>query len=165
MFELRRLTRDVLLEYNNNIMPPKPRAAGLDVVYPWENMSLSNLTKDLLLEYNNNIVPPQPHTVGLSMVYPWENISLSNLAKQLYLISLQSGYTGTQNEFMANFGAYLQNKEIIFNNYDNFPETGDNAYLYFDLDEKILYYWDNEYIPINTLLIENTILNAGSSTD
>jgi len=126
---------------------------------------LRKLTRDLLLEYNNNIMPPKPRAAGLGMVYPWENISLSNLTQQLYLIALQSGYTGTQNEFRANFGAYLQNKEIIFDNYDNFPEIGDNTHLYFDLDEKILYYWENEYIPINALLIENTILDAGSSTD
>lgn len=33
--------------------------------------------------------------------------------------------------------------------------------LYFDLDEKILYYWDNEYKPVNALLIANTILHGG----
>jgi hypothetical protein len=35
--------------------------------------------------------------------------------------------------------------------------------LYFDLDEKILYYWDNEYIPVNAMLITNTILNGGEA--
>ena len=35
--------------------------------------------------------------------------------------------------------------------------------LYFDLDGKILYYWDNEYIPVNAMLITNTILNGGDA--
>jgi hypothetical protein len=35
--------------------------------------------------------------------------------------------------------------------------------LYFDLDEKVLYYWNEEYIPVNTMLITNTILNGGEA--
>jgi len=35
--------------------------------------------------------------------------------------------------------------------------------LYFDLDAKILYYWDKEYIPINAMLIARTILNGGGA--
>ena len=27
--------------------------------------------------------------------------------------------------------------------------------------EKILYYWDTEYIPVNAMLIANTILHGG----
>jgi hypothetical protein len=33
--------------------------------------------------------------------------------------------------------------------------------LYFDLNEKILYYWDNAYIPVNAMLIAHTILDGG----
>jgi len=35
--------------------------------------------------------------------------------------------------------------------------------LYFDIDNKILYYWDNEYLPANTMLIANTILEGGEA--
>jgi len=28
-------TRDLLLEYDNKIVPPKPRIAGLNTVYSW----------------------------------------------------------------------------------------------------------------------------------
>jgi hypothetical protein len=33
----RERTRDLLLEYDLRIMPPRPRAAGLAMVYPWLN--------------------------------------------------------------------------------------------------------------------------------
>lgn len=121
-------------------------------------------TRDLLLEYNVDIMPPHPRAAGLSMVYPWENIELSNLIIQLYSFATHSGYEGTIEEFKTVFGSYLQGKQTIFDTFDNFPEVGDVNKLYFDTEEKILYYWENEYKPINTLLIEGTILNAGSST-
>jgi len=35
--------------------------------------------------------------------------------------------------------------------------------LYFDLNEKILYYWDGEYIPVNAMLIADTIVNGGDA--
>jgi len=122
------------------------------------------LTRDLLLEYDFNIMPPRPRAAGLGMVYPWENMMLSTLIKQLFLIAHNSGYKGTESEFNSEFGSYLQSKQTIFDIFDNFPEVGDVNKLYFDTEEKILYYWENEYKPINTLLIEGTILNAGSST-
>lgn len=58
---------------------------------------------------------------------------------------------------------YVRNN-IIFARFENFPETGEQEKLYFDLDDKILYYWNvDEYIPINTLLIPNTILDGGEA--
>ena len=36
--------------------------------------------------------------------------------------------------------------------------------LYFDLDDKILYYWSGtEYTPVNAMLIAHTILNGGEA--
>lgn len=110
-------------------------------------------------------MPPRPRAAGLGMIYPWENIADSNLRKQLFDFARDSGYLGTENEFSTLFGSYLQGKAILFNAFDNFPELGTTDMLYFDLDEKIMYYWDEEYRPINTLLIPDTILNAGTSTD
>lgn len=122
-------------------------------------------TRDLLLEYDKAIMPPMPRAAGISMVYPWENLLISNLIKQLFMIAITSGFEGTEEDFKTNFGTYLQNRPIVYDIFDNFPEEGNINNLYFDLNEKILYYWDNEYIPVNTLLIENTTLNAGSSTE
>jgi len=51
----------------------------------------------------------------------------------------------------------------MFATYANFPEEGTTSKLYFDLEEKVLYYWDNDYIPVNAMLIANTILNGGEA--
>jgi len=122
-------------------------------------------TRDLLLEYDPYVMPPRPRAAGLGMIYPWEHIDMSNMIKQLYVFSKNSGYNGTEQDFITKFGSYLQSKQILFDVFDNFPETGAADLLYFDTEEKIMYYWDNEYLPINTLLIEGTILNAGTSVD
>lgn len=120
-------------------------------------------TRDLLLEYDNLIMPPRPRTAGLSIIYPWENTSLTSLLKQLFTIAANSGYLGTENDFKSHFGSYLQNRPIIFDIFNNFPNIGSEEYLYFDLDEKILYYWDEEYIPVNAMLIANTTIYGGEA--
>ena len=120
-------------------------------------------TRDLLLEYDKAIMPPRPRAAGLGIIYPWENAPISSLIKQLFMIAAGSGFDGTEADFKTHFGAYLQNKPIIYDIFDNFPNEGDINKLYFDLDEKILYYWDNEYIPVNAMLIANTIINGGEA--
>ena len=157
MFNYRRLTRDLLLEYDRSIMPPRPRAAGLPLIYTWLNSNTPNT--DTI--YN----VPIPETAEFSVVYPWESIGLSILGDQIYILAARSGYTGTREEFHKYFGTYLERnrQEILFETYDNFPQRGSNEMLYFDLDNKILYYWDEEYIPVNAMLIANTILNGGEA--
>lgn len=121
-------------------------------------------TRDLLLEYDSRIMPPRPRAAGLGIIYPWENRIINDLINQLFNFAINTGYNGTETEFKNGFGSYLAKKEIIFDVFNNFPQEGASNSLYFDLNDKILYYWDNEYKPINTLLIEGTILDAGSST-
>ena len=41
-------TRDLLLEYDTAIMPARPRTAGLAMVYPWEDLSLSMLKAQII---------------------------------------------------------------------------------------------------------------------
>ena len=122
-------------------------------------------TRDLLLEYDKNIMPPRPRAAEFSMVYPWESIGLSLLGDQIFMLASRSGYTGTREEFHRYFGSYLEKNRqaILFENYENFPVIGSTEMLYFDLGEKILYYWDNGYIPVNTMLIAHTILNGGDA--
>ena len=153
----RERTRDLLLEYDLRIMPPRPRAAGLGMVYPWLN---SNYEDGGWVN-----IPPIPDTAEFQVVYPWESIGLSILGDQIYMLAAQSGYHGTREEFHHYFGSYLENNrwEILFETYDNFPQVGEIDKLYFDLDEKILYYWNNEYIPVNAMLIAHTILNGGEA--
>lgn len=153
----RRATRDLLLEYDSNIMPPHPRAAGLNYVYNWLD---SNAAPD-----ETYGVPPMPTTSEMHMIYPWENTNLGILSSQLYALATNSGYTGTQQQFNTYFGYYLEHsdKEILFDTFGNFPQVGSVNMLYFDLNDKILYYWDNEYIPANAMLIANTILEGGEA--
>ena len=150
----RERTRDLLLEYDLRIMPPRPRAAGLAMVYPWLNSNW---------EDGGWVTLPIPDTEEFSTVYPWESVGLSMLGDQIYLLAAQSGYTGTREDFHRYFGSYLQSNEweILFDTYNNFPATGRQDKLYFDLNERILYYWNDAYIPVNALLIANTILNGG----
>ena len=123
-------------------------------------------TRDLLLEYDMDVCPPRPRAAGLAIIYPWENINLTIFAQQLYQIAAKSGYEGTEDVFMANFGSYLGNKSILFANFNDFPETGENNKVYFAVDEKILYYWDeNEYKPVKATLIDDTILYSGDASE
>ena len=153
----RERTRDLLLEYDVHIVPPRPRAAGLAMVYPWLNSNYE--------EGSWASIPPIPDTPEFQIVYPWESIGLSILGDQIYMLAANSGYHGTREEFHHYFGSYLERNEweILFETYDNFPETGDQSKLYFDLNERILYYWNNEYIPVNAMLIANTVLNGGDA--
>ena len=150
-------TRDLLLEYDRTIMPPRPRAAGLGSVYTWLDANQA--------PQGEADVPPSPVAPTINTVYPWENTSLIILSNQLYTLAAKSGYTGTSQEFYTYFGSYLERnrQEIVFDIYNNFPQVGKTNMLYFDLDAKILYYWDNEYIPVNAMLIANTIIDGGDA--
>ena len=150
-------TRDLLLEYDRSIMPPRPRAAGLGLIYTWLNGNTSN--SDVIYTV------PIPNTAEFSTVYPWETLGLNILGDQIYLLASRSGYTGTREEFHRYFGLYLERnrQEIIFDTYNNFPQVGRKDLLYFDLDAKILYYWDEGYIPVNAMLIADTIVNGGDA--
>ena len=129
-------------------------------------------TRDLLLEYDRSIMPLHPRAAGLQMVYPWEmyghsggegsgGFTLEELANGLYELARLSGFKGTQNFFFNNFGRYIQDKEVNFLHVNEFPEQGEYDKLYFDLDSKILYYWDNKYIPANAMIVTNAILEGG----
>lgn len=148
-------TRDLLLEYDRMIMPPRPRAAGIGLIYEW--LKSNNPSTDTIYTV------PVPQTAEFSVVYPWETLGLSMLGDQIYILASNSGYKGTRAEFHKYFGTYLEKnrQEIMFDTFNNFPQIGSKEMLYFDVINKILYYWDNEYIPVNTMLIANTILNGG----
>lgn len=153
----RERTRDLLLEYDISIVPPRPRAAGLSMVYTWLHSNVPNSTPIYSV--------PIPETAEFSIVYPWESIGLSILSDQIFILASNSGYTGTREEFHRYFGTYLENnrQEILFEEYNNFPQVGTSDMLYFDLNDKILYYWDGEYIPVNAMLIAHTILEGGDA--
>lgn len=126
------------------------------MVYPWLN---SNMTSE------GWVTLPIPDTTEFNTVYPWESVGLNILGDQIYLLAARSGYTGTREEFHRYFGSYLENNkwEILFEEFDNFPEVGEINKLYFDLTDKILYYWNGKYIPVNAMLITDTILQGGGA--
>ena len=150
----RRRTRDLLLEYDKAITPPKPRIAGLSNIYSWGSTILDDL---------NGEEPPIPNQKDIYSIYPWENTSLSIFSNQLYKVAIINGFIGTEKDFFNRFINYVSDKQIIFEKYINFPQYGSSNKLYFDLDEKILYYWENEYIPVNAMLITNTTINGGEA--
>ena len=147
-------TRDLLLEYDKAIMPPKPRLAWLSNIYSWGSTTLDNL---------NGEEPPIPNQQDIHSIYPWENISLSIFSNQLYKVAIINGFIGTEREFIDRFINYVSDKQIIFDNFNNFPQFGSTQKLYFDQIEKILYYWDQKYIPVNAMLITNTTINGGEA--
>ena len=151
----RKRTRDLLLEYDLAIMPPHPRSGGLVVLYPWGSFSYDNVV--------DIPIPHSPHTTNLSMVYPWEDISLTQFNNQLYLVALQNGFEGTMEDFKNLFASFVGARSIFFATYDAFPAQGVLNKLYFDLNEKILYYWNNEYIPVNAMLVANTTIYGGEA--
>lgn len=66
------------------------------------------------------ILPIQPQPAARAkMIYPWERTNLFILCQQLYELAINTGYTGTLDEFKAHFGEYLENDDIIIN-YDEY---------------------------------------------
>lgn len=47
-------TRDRLIEYDFDIIAPYPHTAGLPIIYPWENLSLSQLEYQIITIAKNN---------------------------------------------------------------------------------------------------------------
>ena len=152
--DTRHRTRDLLLEYESSIMPLHPRAGGLAMVYPWGNNNDSG-----------TLMPPFPDPSAIEQIYPWEMQNLAVMGDWLFAFAAGSGYKGSREEFYKYFGSYLESnrQEIMFETFDKFPAVGTQDMLYFDLNEKILYYWDNEYIPVNAMLIAETIVNGGEA--
>ena len=122
-------------------------------------------TRDLLLEYADFNFLPQPLGPESDIVYPSGHTIFGGLDTYLYQLAKKSGYTDTEENFKLHFGEYLMqnSQQIVYDLYVNFPEIGSKNKLYFDLNDKILYYWDNDYIPVNALLIANTILEGGDA--
>lgn len=124
-------------------------------------------TRDLLLEFSDLALPFKPRAATINSVYPWEQTNYRMLLQQLYQLAADTGFTGTEEQFKTQFGNYLSRdqKEVIFDMYTNFPLQGDTTKLYFDLTDNILYYWDatDGYIPVNAMLIANTILEGGEA--
>ena len=101
----RRKTRDLLLEYDKAIMPPRPRAAGLSNIYSWGSTILEDL---------NGLEPPIPIQQNIDLIYPWENTSLSIFSHQLYSVAIINGFVGTEQEFLDRFVNYNKTYFVLY---------------------------------------------------
>ena len=117
-------------------------------------------TRDLLLDAENP-TNPSSYVCKIKAVYPWENTQLSFFAGQLYVLAKEGGYKCSAEDFSNTFGSLLEEKTITYLPRKDFPDEGSEKYLYFDIDEKILYYWDDGYYPVNATLIANTTISGG----
>ena len=162
-------TRDRLLDYDFNIVPPHPHSGGFATPYPVEETDLSPM------------LPMFGENSTLLRIYPWEEYNSTALEREILIIAQRNGYTGTSTEFWAKF----QYGNVITGTIEIFPVPGDTRNLYLDLTTEILYYFKEitltaaeaeqlgavivgenyAYIPVRALLIEDTILNSGDAAE
>ncbi len=151
----RKRTRDRLLEYNPMIIPPRPHTAGLAMIYPWENSSLSILQHQLFLIAQNNGFEGEESefldrfvhggkggvNVGTINTFP-----IPGVEDQLYLD------TGT---------------EILY--YFKIAPDGISAEIADKIGAEVVGRAEDNsiyvYIPVRALPIEPLLLDCGSSTE
>lgn len=146
-------TRDLLLEYDTSILAPRPRAAGLAMIYPWENLSLEVLKSQLFQ------IAIQCGYQGIETEF-WE-----------HFINPTGGVnTGTLNTFPVPG----KEKELYLDTETNilyyFKEANNNINVeeLVAVGAEIIYEGENTtylYIPVRALPIEPLLLNCGSSTE
>lgn len=151
----RRRTRDHLLEYDQAIMSPRPRTAGLAMIYPWENSSLSILQHQLFLIAQNN-------------GYSGEEIDfLARFAQGNNSSGVNTGtistfpVPGAENQLYLDIETEVLYYFKIFTN--EIQEEFINKY-----GIEVVGHADNAiyaYIPVRALPMEPLFINCGSSTE
>lgn len=150
----RRRTRDLLLDYASSILPIMPRrSAGLSIIYPWGNTTISVLSRQIYeIAQANGFTGTEDEFwqrfaqadkefyVGSIDTFPVpgveDNLYLDNETGILYYFRIAPWPI---NEDVANHvGAIIVDR------------TEENCFI---------------YIPVRALLIEDTILDCGSAAD
>lgn len=155
MCEERWRTRDRLLEYDSNIMPPRPHSAGLSMIYPWENINLTNLAKAIYqIAINHGFTGTENNfwekfTIGTGTIVTGivATFPVPGEEDTLYL-DLQTDilyYFKETTSFITPTEAIQYGIEIVGISQDNSTQ-----YL---------------YIPIRAMLMEDTILNCGDAAE
>lgn len=149
----RHRTRDRLLEYDQDVVPYTPHTAGLPLIYPWENITLS------VLQHQIFEIAEHYGFIGT------ENDFFSKL------VNIKGGVV---NGTIATFPVPGEFDVLYLDN-----ET-DTLYYFKILDEIITQDTADEidavvvetsetttslYIPVRALLLENSILNSGNATE
>ena len=147
-------TRDLLLEYDAQIVPLKPHTAGLAMIYPWENLSLSVLKSQIFQialncgyigeesEFWENFVSP---TGGIN-TGTIETFPTPGRENELYL--------DTETEILYYF------READNNSINVEELTLAGAEIIYGENDKVYL-----YIPVRARPIEPLLLNCGSSTE
>ena len=149
-------TRDRLLEYDFNIVPPHPHSAGLPFVYPWEHIQSLTIQKEIFeIAKSNGYDGTEEHlwnvfsTDGLLITGTIDTFPIPGDINNLYF-DTETGiiyyFKITSNtineEVVARVGAAIVGISRV--------NGEDVTYL---------------YIPIKALLIEDTILNCGDAAE
>ena len=171
----RKRTRDRLIEYDFNLVPPHPHSAGIPFIFPIESEGL------------NPLPPFGGNATSLPFVYPWEQIQIHMLERDIFIIAQNNGYEGTAEQLWQIFS---RDGWVVKGTIDTFPLPGNPNNLYLDAETGILYYFKTSdtvnyenaesagaviheidantfylYIPVRALLIEDTILNCGDASE
>ena len=155
-------TRDRLIDYDFNLVPPVPHSGGIPFVFPPQEMNVSPFF-------------PLVDDISLPSIYPWENLALAALESEIFQIAQNNGYTGDAATLWSRFSDGVVHIGTI----DTFPVPGNIQDLYLDKETNILYHFrilssplteeDSNligaisvgenyiYIPVRALLIEDTI--------
>lgn len=151
----RRRTRDRLLEYD---IPLNPHAAGLSMVYPWENLSLSVLSEQILSiakKYNFKGTNKDfwerfsggTIITGTLDSFPIEgneaNLYLDTETNILYYFKITT--YNVSDEIVAKIGAAIVQRSIVAGSEETF-ET-------------------RLYIPVRALPLENLIYDCGDAAE
>ena len=143
----RKRTRDRLLEYDFNIVPPHPHTAGLSMLYPWENLQISMIGIAILQLARKNGFS------GDDAAF-WERFSEGAVIKGAAATFPATGHSNNLylDEDTGTLYYFKENSTPI--NVEVAEEIG-----------AIITSNNNLYIPIRALLIENTILNCGDAAE
>ena len=149
----RHRTRDRLLEYDINIMPPRPHTAGLEMIYPWENTVLDILNMQILeLARKNGFIGDEEDfwsrfINGKVHALSFTDFPMPGIEGDLYLdIDTDNLY------YFKTISGMLTEEQIA---------RVDAAIVDYSQIDDVTYL----YIPIRALLIEDTILNCGNSEE
>lgn len=148
-------TRDLLLEYNLDIMPPRPRSAGLNMVYPWETMDLSILSHQIIqLAKDNGYTGSDEEfwskfTGGAIVTGTISTFPVTGLEVNLYL--------DTDTGILYYFKATAEpinpsNVALIGAAIVGQAQVGQNTYTYL-------------YIPVRSMPMEDIIFDCGSAAE
>ena len=146
-------TRDLLLEYDTAIMPARPRTAGLAMVYPWENLTLSTLKAQIIeiarqSGYNGSDEDFWNHFSNFSgEVHTGTLATFPTPGKETDL------YLDTETNILYYF-------KIVNNNINTEALILAGAEVVGTSDEATYL-----YIPVRALPIEPLLLDCGSSTE